>query len=143
VKPRTEASQTGILCSVYCGKKNASSSVNDADRYVIIKNLFHSVFTFLPVLYAGRSRDSVVGIATGYELDGRVVGVRVPIGARIFSTASRPAQGPIRPPIQWVREALSPGVKRQRREADHSPSTSGEVKKMWIYTPTTPYAFMA
>jgi hypothetical protein len=29
------------------------------------------------------------------------------------------------------------------RQADHSPSASVEVKKMWIYTSTTPYAFMA
>jgi hypothetical protein len=29
------------------------------------------------------------------------------------------------------------------READHSPPTSAEVKKMWIYTSTPPYAFMA
>jgi hypothetical protein len=35
------------------------------------------------------------------------------------------------------------GVKRPGREADHSPPTSAEVKKMWIYTSTTPYAFMA
>jgi hypothetical protein len=39
--------------------------------------------------------------------------------------------------------ALSPGVKRPGREADHSPSTSAEVKKTWIYTSTPPYAFMA
>jgi hypothetical protein len=26
-----------------------------------------------------------------------------------------------------------PGVKRQGREADHSPPTSADVKKMWIY----------
>jgi hypothetical protein len=39
--------------------------------------------------------------------------------------------------------ALSPGVKRQRREADHSPPASAEVKKIWIYTSTPPYAFMA
>jgi hypothetical protein len=31
----------------------------------------------------------------------------------------------------------------QGREADHSPPTSAEVKKMWIYTPTPPYVFMA
>jgi hypothetical protein len=31
-----------------------------------------------------RSRDSVVGIATGYGLDDRGVGVRVPVGSRIF-----------------------------------------------------------
>jgi hypothetical protein len=36
-----------------------------------------------------------------------------------------------------------PGVKRQGREADHSPLTSAEVKKMWIYTSTPPYVFMA
>jgi hypothetical protein len=36
-----------------------------------------------------------------------------------------------------------PGVKRPGREADHSPPTTAEVKKMWIYTSTPPYAFMA
>jgi hypothetical protein len=36
-----------------------------------------------------------------------------------------------------------PGVKRQGREADHSPPTSAEVKKMWIYTSTPLYVFMA
>jgi hypothetical protein len=29
------------------------------------------------------------------------------------------------------------------REVDHSPPTSAEVKKMWIYTSTPLYAFMA
>jgi hypothetical protein len=29
------------------------------------------------------------------------------------------------------------------READHSPPASAKVKKMWIYTSTSPYAFMA
>jgi hypothetical protein len=42
------------------------------------------------------------------------------------------------PPMQWVPGALSPG-----READHSPVANTEVKKMWIYTSTPPYAFMA
>jgi hypothetical protein len=36
---------------------------------------------------------------------------------------------------------LSPEVKRPGLEADHSPPTSAEVKKMWIYTSTPPYAF--
>jgi hypothetical protein len=39
--------------------------------------------------------------------------------------------------------ALSPGVKRSGREADHSTPTSAEVKKTWVYTSTPPYAFMA
>jgi hypothetical protein len=38
---------------------------------------------------------------------------------------------------------LFPGVKQQGREADHSSPASAAVKKMWIYTSTPPYAFMA
>jgi hypothetical protein len=34
------------------------------------------------------------------------------------------------------------GVKRPELEADRSRPTSGEVKKMWIYTSTPPYTFM-
>jgi hypothetical protein len=36
------------------------------------------------------SRDSAVGIATGYGLDDREVGVRVLVGSRIFSSPRRP-----------------------------------------------------
>jgi hypothetical protein len=42
-----------------------------------------------------------------------------------------------------VTGALSREVKRPGREADHSPPTSAEVKKIWIYTSIPPYAFMA
>jgi hypothetical protein len=38
----------------------------------------------------------------------------------LHSTASRPALGPTQHPVQWVSGALSPGVKRLGREADHS-----------------------
>jgi hypothetical protein len=75
------------------------------------------------------SRDSVVGIATGYELDDGGVGVRVPVGSRIFSTSSRPALGPTQPPIQWLPAALSPGVKRPGREADDSPQLVPRSRK--------------
>jgi hypothetical protein len=37
-----------------------------------------------------RTRDSVVGIVTSYGLDDRGVGVRVPVGSRIFSSPRRP-----------------------------------------------------
>jgi hypothetical protein len=37
-----------------------------------------------------RSRDSVVGTATGYGLDDQGVGVRVPVGSRIFTSPRRP-----------------------------------------------------
>jgi hypothetical protein len=85
------------------------------------------------------SRGSVVGIATGYELGRRGVGVRVPVGRdfsplHVVQTGSRaqPAPG-----------ALSLGVKRPEDEADHSPPTSAEVKNTWIYTTTPPHVFMA
>jgi hypothetical protein len=46
-----------------------------------------------------------------------------------FSVSSRPELGSTQPPIQCVLGALSPVVKRQEREADHSSPTSAEVKK--------------
>jgi hypothetical protein len=85
----------------------------------------------------------VVGIATGYGLDDRGVGVRVPVVSRIFSFPRRRDRLWGRLNLQCVPGALSPGVKLQGREADHSPPASAEVKKMWSYTSTPPYAFMA
>jgi hypothetical protein len=38
---------------------------------------------------------------------------------------------------------LFPGAKCQGFEADHSPPTSAKVKKVWIYTSTPPYVFVA
>jgi hypothetical protein len=53
--------------------------------------------------------------------------------------SSRLALGPTQPPIQYVPGTLSPWVKCPGREADHSPTTSAEVKKTWIYTSTPIY----
>jgi hypothetical protein len=83
-------------------------------------------------------RDSVVGIATTYGLDDREVGVRVPVRVRIFTSTCRSDLLP----NGYRGGGSSPGVKRLGREADNSPLTSSEVKKMWIYTSTPPYAFM-
>jgi hypothetical protein len=83
------------------------------------------------------SRDSTFGIVTGYVLDDHGVGVRVPVGSRIFSTPVVQTGSGVDPTsYPMVLKALSPGVKRQGREADHSLPTSGKVKKMWIYTST-------
>jgi hypothetical protein len=79
------------------------------------------------------SRDSSVGIATGYGLDDQEGGSSSPGRVKNFhfSISSRQALGSF------------PEVKLQGREADHSPPTSAEVKKMWIYTSTPPYVLMA
>jgi hypothetical protein len=91
------------------------------------------------------SRDSAVGIETGYGLDNQRVGFRVPVRVTnfFFSTSSRPALGPTQPPFQWLPGILTPRVKWQGREADHSFPASTEVRKMWIYTSTPAYAFMS
>jgi hypothetical protein len=46
-------------------------------------------------------------------------------------------------PLPWYSVVGIVGVKRPGREADRSPPASADVKKMWIYTSTPPYAFMA
>jgi hypothetical protein len=91
------------------------------------------------------SRDSAVSIATGYGLDNQGVGVPSPgmVKNFHFSMLSTPDLGPTQPPIQWIPEGLSLGVKWPGCEADYSPPTSAKVKKTWVYTSTPPYAFMA
>jgi hypothetical protein len=90
----------------------------------------------------GYGWDSAVGIATGYGLDDRGFGVRVPVGSRIFSSPCRPDRlWALGSPLSNAYRELSPcGVKRLGREADHSPPTNAKVKKTWIYTFTPPYA---
>jgi hypothetical protein len=45
------------------------------------------------------------------------------------NVTSRPALEPTQPPIQWVPGAVSLGVKRPGRKADHPPPSSAEVAK--------------
>jgi hypothetical protein len=92
------------------------------------------------ILHQHKSRDSSVGIATGYGLNDHGDGSSSPGRVKIFhfSISSRPTLGSTQRPIKWV-----PGAKRQGLETDHSPPTSAEVKKMWIYTSTPLYVFMA
>jgi hypothetical protein len=54
--------------------------------------------------------------------------------------SSRPGVGPTKP---WVQGALTPEIKRQGHEADHSLPYSAEVKKAWSYTSTLLEIFMA
>jgi hypothetical protein len=91
-----------------------------------------------------RAVDSSVGIALGYRLEVRGSRVRFPAGLGIFlfTTASRTALGPTQPPIQWVPGALSLGVRRPGREADH-PHLVPRSKNEWSYISIPHYAFMA
>jgi hypothetical protein len=93
------------------------------------------------LLHIFGSRNSAVGVATGYGLDDRGVEFRFPVGSRIFFTSSRSPLDPTQSSSKMVPGDLSLGVKRQSREADHSSPTSAEIKKMWICTFTPPDAF--
>jgi hypothetical protein len=59
-------------------------------------------------------------------------------GIFLLTPASRTALGPNQPLIQWVPGALSLGVKRPGREADHSPPSGAEVKNAWSCISTPP-----
>jgi hypothetical protein len=113
---------------------------------LLLISFLHSHSTsFIQTSTSVQSRDSAVRIATGYGLDDEGVGVRVPMWARIFTSPFRPDRlwGPFRLLSNGYNGALSPGVKRPGSEADHSPPTSAEVKKMWVYTSTPTSVFIA
>jgi hypothetical protein len=77
-------------------------------------------------------------IALGYCLDGRGFDFRQGLGIFLFTTSCRLVWGPTHPPIQWIPGALSTGVKRPRREDDHSTPSSAVVKNAWNCTSTSP-----
>jgi hypothetical protein len=81
---------------------------------------------------------SVQRLATGLMIGVPGFDSRQGLGICPFITASRTALGPTQPPIQWVPEALSLGLKRSGREADESPSSGAEVRNEWIYTSNPP-----
>jgi len=67
------------------------------------------------MLYYGPG--SVVGIATGYWMEGPGIEYRC---GRDFPHQSRPTRRPTQPPAQWV-SGLSRGKERPGRDADPSP----------------------
>jgi hypothetical protein len=76
-----------------------------------------------------------------YRLDDMGFESRKGLGIFLFKTASRPALGPTQPPIQWVQGALSVGIKRAGREADHSHPFNvrdQECMEPYLHSPTTP-----
>jgi hypothetical protein len=82
-------------------------------------------------------RDSVVGIATRYGLDGP--GIESRWGARF---SARIQTGPEAYPASCTMGTGSfPGVKRPGRGVDHPPPTSAEVKErveLYLYSPSGP-----
>ena len=75
---------------------------------------------FLVRLTGNRGPGSIVGIATGYGVDGPGI---EPRWWRDFPHLSRPVLRPTQPPLQWVPD-FSPGKERPGRDADPSPPSS-------------------
>jgi hypothetical protein len=67
-----------------------------------------------------------MGQGSRYMLDGRGVGVRVPV----VQTVTWPHP----PSYPMGTGNISQGVKRREREVAHSPGTNADVKNMWICT---------
>jgi len=84
-------------------------------------------------------RDSSVGIATRYGLDGPGIESRCGEG-EIFRTRPDRPWGP--PSLLYDGYRLFfPGVKRPGRDVDHPPSSSAEVKErveLYVYSPSGP-----
>jgi hypothetical protein len=81
-------------------------------------------------------RDSSIGIATRYGLDGPEIESRC---ERDFPHLSKPALGPSQHPKQWV-PGLFPGNKAAGawRGVDHPPHLAPRLKKEYSYTSTPP-----
>jgi hypothetical protein len=140
---------SGVLTGlVSAGRKNAAAHDSSTGLLRSTYRRITVIVTLINCTDCCRSslilRESAVGIATGYWLDDWGVGVLVPVGARIFTSPCCPDRlcGPHNL-LSNVPGDPSPEVKRPGREADHSPPTSAEVKKTWIYTSTPPYNFVS
>jgi hypothetical protein len=64
-------------------------NLNGSSSYFLLIQLYENfVIHLVPIVYKNGGRDISVGLATGYRLDGREVGVRVPVGPRFVSSGS-------------------------------------------------------
>jgi hypothetical protein len=64
------------------------------------------------------------------------------MGLSVLPIASTQALGPTQSPIQWVPEALTPGVKRPGHEADHLPPCSDEIRTRGAVPLPPPFVFV-
>jgi hypothetical protein len=104
-----------------------------------LRFLFQVFRLKVSVHFSSGSRDSAVGIVTGYGLDNRGVGVLVPIGKEFSILHVAQAESGAHPASYPMGiEGSFLVVKQPEREADHSPPTNAEVKKSCIYTSTPP-----
>jgi hypothetical protein len=86
---------------------------------------------------------SVVGIATGYDLEGRGVGVRVAVGQDFFLHVVQTRSGAYPASYTMGTGDSIPGIKAAEDWSWSLLLTSVDVKKTWFYTCTPSYIFLA
>jgi hypothetical protein len=136
-------SDTTSMVSALCwvGKCGHTSISRTRSSEFGVPHSLNARFSCTTSIHVG-SRVSAVGIAIGYGLD-RGIRVRVPVGARIFSS---PCPDRFCGPPSLLSNGYGgsfPRLKRPGRDADCSPPVSAEIKKTWTYTSTSPYVFVA
>jgi hypothetical protein len=101
-----------------------------------ITRIYSHYVSLVPQCVVGR--DTSVGIATRYGLDGPGIECR---WGRDFPHPFRPALRPTQPPIQWIPGLFPEGVKRPGHGVDHQPPSNAEVKervKLYLFSPSGP-----
>ena len=116
-----ESTQSG-LCSRSANRKLGLFLFSDNQSQLFFSTKWLKLTASTP--YTG-GPGSVVGIATGYGLEGSGIESR---WWRDLPHPSRPALGPTQLPIQWV-PGLSRGKERPGRDPDPSPPSSAVVMK--------------
>jgi hypothetical protein len=115
--------------------------INNQQQQPGLKLLHHildSSFISYPSKYSFRIFKPFLNQAMGWMIGVLGFDSRRGLGIFLFTTPSRTALGPTQPPIQWVPRAISPGVNRPERVADHSSPSSAKFKNAWSYTFTSP-----
>jgi hypothetical protein len=99
---------------------------------IIIIIIITRLWSFLiPIMQTARTviSQSVQRLVTDWTIGVLEFDFRRELGIFLFTTVSRTTLGPTQPPIQLVAVALSLGVKRPGREADHSFPSSATIKE--------------
>jgi hypothetical protein len=140
----------GFLRTVKCSRRSMGSvlftSYGHVLRWTKLKATYYSRNNFSEIclfnfIMRAMIAQSVKRWATGWTIGVLGFDSLRGLGIFLFTTASRTALGPTQPPIQWVPGALSQGLKRPGREADHSPPSTAEVKEsveLYLHSPSTP-----
>ena len=117
------------------GPRSRSGHFEGDRKFLSLQGLKTAIFRSLSSSLGGR--DSVVGIATRYGLDGSGIESRC---GRDFPHPSRPALGAY-PASCTMGTGSFPGVKRPGRGADHPPPPKRrghERVELYLYSPSVP-----